>query len=381
MSQDFQIAFPCPHLAVEQRVPISPDGREIVLPRPMASTALVRVLANQKYEIPSTGLRTQARLKGGTPGPYQIVSGQNRLEIQTTDIGATVDLPTGTRVPSTDIVEAILSSVDASALGVSRQDGRILFEERGNYGQESRILLGGSAAASVGFGNQKGARGREVIPGWSPFSKVSDSLLDTPTFKGLRFNRPVKGNWFFQVTYSMPPSLCSRCQGTRVENDWRLDDAGLLLLVKNENLLVQSTQKILLTVARSNPFHPWYGTRLAQLPGTKATSNVVGLVQDEARRALEAFQSLQRKQAKYQRISPEERLESIDSVQVYPVQGNPTAFTLEVVVRNGSFRPVNVSIVFSVPGVVALAGSNGLSLGTDAVGLSPSTNGIDLRLR
>lgn len=382
MSQDLQIAFPCPHLAVEERVPLSADRRELELPRPLASTALVRILANQKYVIPSTGLKSQAKVKGGAPGPYQIVSGQNELEIQTTDIGVTATLPTGTRVPSGEIIAAINESLGGStALTVSRDDGRILFSENDNYGQNSRILLGGSAAASIGFGEQRGARGRDILPGWAPFSKESDALLDTPTFRGLRFNKPLKGNWFFQVTYSMPPNLCSRCAGTRVENDWRLDEAGLLFLVKNENLLVQATQKILLTTVRSNPFHTWYGTRLAQIPGSKNTANVVGLIQDDARRALEAYQSLQRKQARYQRITPEERLESVDSVQAFPVQGNPTAFTLEVVVRNGSFRPVNVSIVFTVPGVVALAGSNGLSLGTDAVGISPVKSGLDLRPR
>lgn len=381
MSQDLQIAFPCSHVIHEDRATLSTDRKELLLPTPIGSAAMVRILANQRYDIPVSGLSSRAKIVSGRAGPFQIISGRNELEIQTSDSVHSVLLPTGRRVMAGDVVSSIQEALGSDRnVSVSKKDGRIVLEEQLQTGLSSRILLGGDAASAIGFDSQRGARGRNLFPGWTPFSKPSDSLLNSPTFRGLRFHHPVKGNWFFQVSYSAPPSLCPRCRGTRVENDWRADEAGLLMLVKDENLLVQATQKILLSVVRSNPFHAWYGTKLPQLPGLKAVGNVAPLVQEEARRALEIYQQLQTKQARYQRISPEERLSSIDSIRAFPVKGNPTAYALEVVVRNGSSRPVSLNIVFTVPGVVALSGSNGLSLGTEAAGLAPTTSGIDLRL-
>jgi len=52
---------------------------------------------------------------------------------------------------------------------------------------------------------------------------------------------------------------------------------------------------------------------------------------------------------------------------------------VDVVVSNNTGQPVKLSIVFSVPGAVALAGSNNLSLGLDTTGLTPAESTRFLR--
>ena len=49
----------------------------------------------------------------------------------------------------------------------------------------------------------------------------------------------------------------------------------------------------------------------------------------------------------------------------------PSTWLVDVTVQNASGDPIALSIVYTAPGVVALMGSNGLMLGTEAVGLGP----------
>jgi phage baseplate assembly protein W len=171
-----------------------------------------------------------------------------------------------------------------------------------------------------------------------------------------RFNEPVKQNPVFKVTYTVPQRRCLRCGGARVENDYRFDNQGLVLVVENENLLHQAALKILLTGKGTNPFHKWYGTTLKSRIGSKAIGAVAGLINEDVRRALEAMQRLQVAQARFQSVSYKERLATIQSVQTYPLDTDPTTFMIEVIAVNASRQPVNVSTVFTVPDVITLDG-------------------------
>ena len=51
---------------------------------------------------------------------------------------------------------------------------------------------------------------------------------------------------------------------------------------------------------------------------------------------------------------------------------DPTVYFVDVVVRSGSNQPVYLTTVFTVPGAVALAGSNNTALGLEGVGLTQS---------
>lgn len=144
-----------------------------------------------------------------------------------------------------------------------------------------------------------------------------------------------------------------------------------MILIENENLLYQAALKILLTDRGSNTFHPWYGTYLRSRVGSKALSGVASLINEDVRRALKRIQDMQEQKTKYQAVSFKERLYSVLSVEVLPHSQDPTTYMINVVVQNASSTPINLSIVFTVPGVVALMGSNGLTLGNEIAGVSP----------
>ena len=52
MSRDFQLAWPCPHLTVEEYVTLDSDRRSLVTKQPIVNAGLVRVLVNNEVFIP-----------------------------------------------------------------------------------------------------------------------------------------------------------------------------------------------------------------------------------------------------------------------------------------------------------------------------------------
>jgi hypothetical protein len=116
-------------------------------------------------------------------------------------------------------------------------------------------------------------------------------------------------------------------------------------------------------VIGSNPYHTFYGSEIKNRIGTKANGSSQSLVQLDIQSSLDKVKNLQTLQSKYQFLTPEERLYSVSNIQVAFDQNDPTLLKAQVTVRNASNKPVSLSIVFTVPGVVALKGTNGLSLG------------------
>lgn len=376
MSKDVQIAFPCPHLVVEARTEVDVlDDRTLLLRQPLAAVSLVRVLANDNLFVPAGGVQIPAKLLAGRAGPFQIPPTENLLDVQTQDARFEVLLPTGRMVTSAQVVQAInQAKPDIVGLTVESRNGRIAFDETNGTGVFSRILIGGTAATHIGL-IQRGARGQEVIPGWQIVKEEDDLQVEgqpTRTVRKIQFRKPIQKRWYFKTTYTVELSRCPRCRGTGVENDWRFDEQGEVRMVGDENLLTQMGLKILLTEVGSNPYHTWYGTNFISQIGSKALANAAATIQEDARETLRRLKSLQERQATYQNVTGKERLYVIERVNVVPFEDNPTAFALDVVVRNASNQPVNITIVYTAPGVVALAGTNNLSLGTEAVGISPN---------
>jgi hypothetical protein len=150
----------------------------------------------------------------------------------------------------------------------------------------------------------------------------------------------------------------------------RFDLQGDVITIVDENLLYQAALKIILTQIGSNPFHKTYGSSITSRIGLKAIGATATLLTEDVQRALSTMRQLQDEQSKYQQVSRKERLYSVLSVRVVPNEDDLTAFLVNVVVSNSSGTPVSITIVFSVAGVVALTGSNGLSLGLGPTGLS-----------
>lgn len=374
MSLDFQLAWPCPHLTVEEVVPLGADRQSLEVRQPVAAAGQVRVLINDDFFVPREGVYSAAVLSGSVSGPFDILPNEDTLTVETSAGTATLSLGvhTLTRL-TTDQVVRRTKVAGWTHVQVSNDGGYLVFVDPNKVGPDAYVRLSGTAASALGFGQpgkngrQRAAYGREVYPGWDLYLRE-----DTISNRFPRFRKAVRMNPVIKVTYSVPVQRCLRCQGTFVENDFRFDAGGNMILIRNEDLLYQAALKILLTDKGSNPFYPWYGTTIRDRIGTKALSGVASVLAEDVRRALAQMQATQTEQSKYQQVTFKERLYAVLNVGVRRHDQDPTTFLVDVTVQNASGQPVDLSIVFTVPEVVALMGSNGLMLGTEAAGLGTS---------
>lgn len=362
MSKDFALGHPCPHLVLEEVVSLGSDRRSLVPKAPVASANVVRVLINDEAYVPPTGLHAQAQISGAFPGAFRVASCDRTFTVRGSTESATVTLPVG-RVTA-DVVAGLLRNA-LSDVAVEVVRGHVVLTDAGAIGTASTLFVEGSAAASLGFTVQTGARGRQVYPGWRLASAPDRILGRYPQFVS-----QIKADPIFKLTYVAEPRYCPRCSATYVENDYRFDLQGEAVLVQDADLLYQAALKILLTQVRSNPYFPSYGSAIMSRIGAKAVGAVSSLIVADVQTALANLQAQQQAQARRQVLSAKERLYSVSSVRVTPNPTDPTVFALDVVVTNASNQPVALSVVFTVPGAVALTGSNGLSLGLDTTGLS-----------
>lgn len=372
MSLDFALAWQCPHLTVEEHVVLDADRRSLKSRQPIASLGSVRLLVNDEVYVPQGGLFSAARLIGAVSGPFDIPPDHNTLTIRSPVGSWTYQfrVRTITRLNAAEVVRLLLRDGCEVATPFD-SGGHLAFNEDSTVGPDSFLEVSGSAASILGFGAvgvnayQRRAQGAMLYPGWQLMTPP-----DLITARFPKFVQPVKANPVFKLTYAVPGNRCLRCGGTLIENDVRFDVTGQAITIQNENLLYQAALKILLTLKGSNPYYLWYGSAIQSHIGGKALPGIATLLNEDVRRALGKLQSLQAEQSKYQPVSFKERLYSIESVNVQQQDQDQTVFTIDVTVRNASGSPIDLSIVFTVPSVVALMGSNGLSLGTDRVGLS-----------
>lgn len=363
MSTDFQIAFPCPHLVLEEVVSLSSDRRSIVPKAPVASATAVRILANDSVYIPPGGLVSQAQITSAVGGPFHIDSCDTSFTVTTSTESVTIDVPSGRRVSPEDVAKLLRGAVGSIVVEVVR--GHLVLTDVAEFGTESSILVSGAAASALGFTSQRGARGQQVYPGWELSTNPNVSYG-----RFLKFRSALRSNPTFKLAYVAPAERCPRCGGTFIENDYRFDLSGTPLLIQGENLLYQAALKVLLTRIRSNPYHPGYGSAITSRIGTKAIGAVTTLLTEDVQNALSTLQAIQTNQAKSQQVSAKERLYSVSSIRVSADTKDPTVFRIDVVVLNAAGSPVQLNIVFSIPGAVALTGSNGLSLGLETTGLT-----------
>jgi phage baseplate assembly protein W len=340
----------------------------------VASGNTVRILVNDEFFIPQSGLLTPASVYGTVSGPFDLVENENLLTVETPLGSQTVVFPvTGTsRISSEEAVKIMLTQGFDVAL-VSQLNGHLFFTETSRVGPTSFLRVRGSAAGALGFGSpengrQWGALGRQIYPSWGLYLRP-----DTITNRFPRFNEVIRGNPVFKVTYTVPPQRCLRCGGSYIENDLRYNETGQNVLIENEDLLYQACLKLLLTDRGSNAYHPWYGTTIRDRIGSKALGTVAALISEDVRQSLAKLQALQQSQAKYQQVTFRERIYSVLSVRVSPHSQDQTTFLIDVVVQNASSEPIELSIVFTVPSVVALMGSNGLMLDGNRSGLTRGT--------
>ena len=369
MSYDFALAWPCPHLSVEEVVPLDADRRSLYTRQPVASLGQVRILVNNDFFIPRDGVFSAAILSSSVSGPYDIQPGQDTLTVEASTGTETLSFGATTLTRwTTDRVVAAITRAGWANVVASNDNGYLVFVDAEKVGPSAFVKVSGTAAAalgfgaacSLGFGRQRVAYGRQVYPGWDLFERYDTSI----TNRYPRFRAALRKNPMLKVTYSMPVQRCLRCSTTFVENDYRFDQHGNMILLQNEDLLYQAALKMLLTDRGSNTFFPWYGSTIRDKIGSKALSGIASVLSENVRKSLSQMQALQNQQSKYQQVTFKERLYAILAVNVKRHVQDPMTYMIDVAVQNASGQPISLNIVFTVPEAVALMGSNGLMLGT-----------------
>lgn len=378
MSREIQIGFPCPHLIIEEVVALDSDQRSLITRAPVASANSVRIMVNNEMYVPPAGLSSQAVLQGGT-GPYRIEKCTGTLgpdgDLLTVEASAgtvTVELPTSLRLSPDQLIRHLKLSDLKGLVEVGKVGAALAFRDSNQIGGESFVRVSGDGADALGF-LQRGARGRKIFPGWTLASRQDVNPSAAPA--GLipvsarypRFKESVPQGVDFKVTYTAMPERCPRCQATYIENDYRFDSTGDVRTIVNEDLLYQTCLKAILTIKGSNPYHTGYGSTIMSRIGRKRAAAASGAVQEDVIFALNKVIDLQGGQRQFQQVTNRERLYRVEDVSVKASATDPTTFIVGVTVTNGSNKPVSLNIVYSAPGAVALAGSNGKSLGVSGL--------------
>lgn len=381
MSVEIQAGFPCPHLIVEEPVALGSDGRSLQTRAPVANAASVRVLINDQTYVPSGGLFSQALLQGSS-GPYRIqrctgVLGPdaNKITVTSSQGTVTLSLPLGKRIKTDDLVRSLKLTSLNGIVTITTRNNAIAFGDAATTGPQSFVRVSGKGADALGF-VQKGVRGRELYPGWKLVARRD--VFPSATPRGLipvparypQFVKPLSSAPEIKVTYAAMPERCPRCEATYIENDYRFNLGGDVVTIENENLLYQACLKALLTRKGSNPFHPGYGSSLMSRLGSKQGRATAAALREDVVNCLTRLQGLQGGQRKFQQVKDRERLYRINSVSVRPSGDDPTTFFVDVSVTNGTGQPVSLNVVYSAPGAVALAGSNGQALGLEPTGMT-----------
>lgn len=364
MSFDIQLAHPCPHRAVEEKVDISSDRRIISTSQPIAGGSTLTLYANDTI-IPRGGLYSSATLRSRIAGPFFISKHKNKLIISSTKDHIEIDLPVSS-FNSRLSVQNLASEIRKKAKSILAEvdNGYLVLTDLSTIGTQSVIQVLGSAKDSLGYDRQNTARGQQIYPGWDLYAppNLVNSFDDITLYRGVKFRYPIRSNPYFRISYQTYREKCKRCQSSNVENDYRFGSKGNTLVIENENLLYQSAVKILLTDKGSNPFFKGYGTNLRARIGSKAVGFISQSISQEVRSALAKFQQYQSTQSNYQEVSLKERLYSVVSVEVFQVENDPTTFIVDVVIQTAGGSPIQLDVVFTTPSTVGRLVQNGIPL-------------------
>ena len=127
MSQDYQLAFPCPHLTIEEVVVLdAADRRSLDTRQPVGGAGTVQILVDDTFLVPSSGLKSFASLYSSESGPYNLVENEDTLTIQTSAGSVTVTLGVTGKVRwSADKVIQVLQSKGYDRAVLENIDGHL----------------------------------------------------------------------------------------------------------------------------------------------------------------------------------------------------------------------------------------------------------------
>jgi len=341
MSYDFRLDAICPHQVVFEELGLV--DYQYLHPISPISTSKVKVFVNE-MEVPKEGLHSRAHSFFTHTGFSSIVSGTNDVIKLAVDSGSeqTIILESGV-LTIEQIAQDLKNKVSNVDIEVSK--GYLSITSK-TYGSGSKLIWGdGTAHSTLGVPVDRIYTGKELYPGW-------DLVVDENSV-GLRmvsFNSPfMSSDNIIEMTYFTSSQYCRRCQGLKIENDFRFDTLGRKIKVRDENLLQQEINKILLTIKKSNLFHPWYGTRLSSLPGSKYIDFIKSEILSEVKSALDNMRDIKLQQARLQEVTPGEFPESLSVTKFSQPDNDPTILDLEIDVLSRQGRKVTINQLIRLP--------------------------------
>ena len=341
MSEDLQIAFACPHFIRYERVSL--DNDHYVSPAsPINGVGLVELKRDGVPLDPQGNIR-ESILISPNVSPFRVKANSNTLTIKTTEGYEN----TITLTPKIYTVSSLVESLKSQLGSIEVQEGEhktLMFTDKK---KAVGYTLTGNLLKALGFKKLKQVvKTKRTTPSWSL----------TPRVDGydIKFNEKLNPEGLLEISYTTEKRYCRRCGSTGAENDLRFNEYGDLQKVTDTDLLYQNVAKILLTEIGSNPYHDWYGSNAMRLIGQKNNASVNTALRLSVQQALDKFQKVQQDLKRVQYLSQEERLMSVQSIEVTPLNDNATALLCNVVVKSGANRPVSVNIVFEVPGSISL---------------------------
>jgi len=156
---------------------------------------------------------------------------------------------------------------------------------------------------------------------------------------------------YFEISYTTLPSFCAKCAGSNYLDDPQLNVQGDLLIIRDEYLLMQNVEKFIITAINSNTFHPFIGTNLQGLIGTRISnvSFVISQITAEISRTLQKLQDLQ---SQYQQtgraVTTGEMLATINDIQVTQDTNDPSILRANVSVTAQSGQTVEFTQILKL---------------------------------
>lgn len=354
MSYDRQIDQVCQHTVMNEALFFSSDQRTIVPVRAIGAGRDVQLYLNGAIQVPSSGIRLPPTVVGTLRGPYNVQTGVNdtfQVLINQEATPRQLVLPSLTGTSA----ETLVKRLNAGNLGLQFfvDAGRVAFKSYSSGDAASVFVTAASTlAGTLGITCPREYRGTDLYPGWSLV--VAPRVLDYQAKRYIVFDKPLRGSQdFVEISYTTTQQECRRCGGTGVENDWRYTRTGDVVEVRDEALLIQELLKIFYTQSGTNPFHPWYGTRLIDQVGKKlgVTGVLQNLITSDLSQAFTRWQSIKRQQEQVvgQEVSDEEYPFRLLSVGVQQSSSDPTVFFVNVTVMNRSMQPLQIERGIRIP--------------------------------
>lgn len=335
MSKDLKLKHKCPHYVVEEWLSIERDRQTLRTVR-FPSSREIQILWN-RIIVPPQGLFSNVEITGLVRGPFDIDGDTDEFSFSI-DGGATqtVVLPHGRAVRSTQIARRI--NEETTGIRASNTNGKVALALEGSEPDSTLKMEGGSAHTELGFPELRMYRGRLVVPGWS-LVKEDPRFTEDPLARKIVFDEPLRtDDDEFEVSYHTIRAVCRRCMGSGVENDFRHNQKGDPIFVRNNQLLLQEIEKIIFTIRGSNVFHRWYGTLISDMIGSKIVGGgamVESQLVAQISSTIERHRKLKERQAQIQPVSRAEMLNRVVSIEVE--QGrDPTVFFVSITLESQS---------------------------------------------